>query len=296
MKVKRFYFKFLIKICLLFCISCSPKITNFDQYKKQILPNHSFTPTEKRKVVVFNFNDDGSYYSKYYKLGQSIALEVENTLVAQKTVELIDRKVAKKLKDEITLAEINDVYSSYSGPRVADYAIIGSISKSGYQRGISGSLKIYELPSMKVMESLRFSGLNSNGRDAIDNISPNLKRFFTRKAYILEKRILGNKIIFKISQGHKDGITKSRKFDIVRETVRLNSTTNNAKTDEIIIASGKVSTRVNSNSSWVILDKKTYNDKIRIGDTVILKNKRGFFTKIGKYSKNMFALMADRVL
>jgi len=298
MKINHFSLKLLTAICLLSFCSCSVRISDFDQYQKMMLPNYGVTIAEqsKAKVVVFNFNDAGSSYAKHAQLGQSLALEVENTLSDQKIVELIDRKVANKLNDEIALAEMNNAASSYRGPRLADYAIIGVISKSGYQKGVSGSLKIYELPSMKVMENFEFSGIRSDGRDAIDNISSNLKRFFSRKAYILEKRALGNKVIFKISQGHKDGVNKSSKFDIVRETNYHNVVTDKTKIDEIIIASGRVSRRINSDSSWVVLDKKEYNDKIRIGDAVVLKHKRGFLKKIVKYSKNIAVLIADRVL
>lgn len=299
--MKTIILKTLFILCFLFCCNCTAKISNFNQYQKEIIPTSQNVPNEedlksiKPKVVVFDFNVGDNSYAKHSNIGRSLAVNVENYLTNQKTIELIDRKVAEKLKDEIVLSQLKNIEASYNGPQVADYAISGDISKSGYKRGVSGSLKIYEIPSMRVVENFAFSGIADDGKDAINNISPKIKNFFSKKAYILEKKSLNGKAIFKISQGSNDGIDNSMKFNIINKTQSYNSITKNTQVEKRIIATGKVSNIIGPDSSWIVLDKTEYNNQIRLGDVVIFKHNRSFFEKVAHSINNGIKFLINRM-
>ena len=78
-------------------------------------------------------------------------------LTEQKLAKLIDRSAAKKLEKEILLSQINDSEASYSGPKVSDYAISGSISDASFNK------KYYS------------SSLRSDGQGSFYRIPPRFK-------------------------------------------------------------------------------------------------------------------------
>ncbi|MFT6332637.1 MAG: hypothetical protein ACJAW3_000980 [Lentimonas sp.] len=337
-------------IFLLFLtFSCSSKISNFNSYLPHHLPKTSFMPSAELaegnlpKVVVFEFEEGKNKTANQADLGNSITVAVENVLSQNSLAQLVDRKAAKKLKKEVALAEMNKS-GIYKGPQVADYAISGSILNASfdkkyrggyiiptgnggftrvlpsftYRGGVSGNLKIYEIPSMKVIKDFEFVGKRAKkeevkasnniviaglfefggqkseglkrddglvrraGKEAIENIAPEIKSFFARKAFILEKRVLRKKSIFKISVGKSDRIKIGDKFEIIGQYEIENPLTGESEIEHRIITSGKVSNKINPDYSWVLVDDKESVNRIRLGDVVRFKYERGFFDKIGR--------------
>jgi hypothetical protein len=339
--------KNLSLLAILILSACSPTIKNFNSYQKQFLTKSSFMPSKEAlenkppKIVVFAFDENKNETASQAVLGESIANNVENILSQNRLAELIDRKANAKLEKEIALAEMNKS-GSYKGSKVADYAISGAISnasftgkyssgstyvnpKNGqlisippqykYSSEVAGNLKIYELPSLTVVESIEFKGNESRsenvqqngglsfggiqiggeqvagtkrddglvrkaGNDAIKNIEVEIKNFLAKKGYILEKRTLDKKIIFKISLGSEDGIKQGDKFEIIGQYEVENSITNETEIEKRIIVSGVISDKIDPKTSWILIDDSKQEHLIRLGDVVKMKYKKSFFDKV----------------
>lgn len=344
-----------LSLILLFILtSCSTTIKDFDKYEKEFISKTSFMPSAENikgiqpKLVVFEFDENNNEVAKNANLGKIIGNNIENILTQDRLVELVDRKAAEKLKQEIALAEMNKT-GIYKGPKIADYAISGSISnadfsskyssgstyvnpknmqlitippKYTYSSNVSGNIKIYELPSLTVIENVEFSGaktrsenvrqngglslgalqiggekvngisrddglVRSAAYDAILSSNIELKNAFAKKGYILEKRVFDKKAIFKISLGSQDGIKQEDEFEIIGQFEVENPITNEVEIERRIIASGKVSNIVNPSYSWVVLNEKEKNKSIRLGDMVKIKYKRNALEKLLKDAKKL---------
>jgi curli biogenesis system outer membrane secretion channel CsgG len=335
---------------ILLASACSSKISNFGSYLPQEFPKTSFMPNPETvqgkapKVVVFELDNGENEVAKQADLGESITVALENVLTQNRLAQLVDRKAAKKLEKEIVLIEMNKT-GSYKGPEIAEYAISGSIGNAGftskyssgmvlptftggitrvppsfkYISDVSGNIKIYELPSMKVIENIEFAGkktkkeqvkTNNNisiggiiefggqkseglkrddglvrnaGIEAIDNISFILKNFFAKKGFISEKRVLKNKVIFKISVGRSDGVKAGDRFEVIGKYETFNALTGEDEIESRIIASGKVADRIDLKSSWVLIDDEDSVNLVRLGDLVRFKYERSFLGKSGKF-------------
>jgi TolB-like protein len=127
--------KYLIFLAI--ATSCSTTIKNFDKYEKQFLSKTEFMPSKENlenkppKIVVLTLDENENSVATQSQLGNSIANNVENILSQNRLVELVDRKAANKLQKEITLLEINKT-GSYEGPKIAEFAISGTISNAGF--------------------------------------------------------------------------------------------------------------------------------------------------------------------
>ena len=333
----------LILITIL--VSCAPKIKNFDLYQKQFLTKSQFLPDKESlegkaaKIVVFPFTENDNQVATQAAVGVSIANEIENVVSQNRLGALVDRSAARKLEQEIKLSEMNKT-GSYKGPQVADYAVSGSISNAGftkkysdgstyinpktgaintippkftYSSEVAGNLKIYELPSMAVVENIEFKGgavrkedVQQNGgvslggfriggtqavgidRDdalvrnaakaAIKNVVVDLKNALAHKGFVLEKRVLEKKTIFKISIGSNLAIKNGDKFEVIGQYEIENPITGETEIERRIIATGVISNIIDPKSSWVVLDDEKNTSKIRLGDAVKMKYKKNFLS------------------
>lgn len=136
------------------------------------MPSKEELTNKKVKIVVFNADDSNIALAKSASTGYSIATSLEKHLSLSGT-EIVDRKIAKKLQNEIQLAEVKGK-STYQGPSIADYAITGNVSaanigsrfiersewtdkkgkrhvtpaKCRYTAQVSANLRIYKLPGL----------------------------------------------------------------------------------------------------------------------------------------------------
>lgn len=339
---------------LLILSACSTTIKNFGEYQKQFLSKTNFMPTKENldgkapKIVVFALDQNSNEVATQTGLGDSLANNVENVLGKNRLGEIVDRKAAAKLQKEIQLSEMSKT-GSYKGPIVADYAISGAISNAGftskyssgstyynpqsrqmvsippkytYSADVAGNLKIYELPSLAVIESIEFSAKKSRseavqqdggislgglqiggkkvegtkrddslvrkaGEDAIIDAEVSIKNFFAKKGYILEKRTLDSKAIFKISLGSDDGIKQNDKFEVSGKYESQNPITNEIEVERKIIATGSVSDLIDPKSSWVVIDDAKKAEAIRLGDAVKMKYEKSKFAPVAKLLTSM---------
>lgn len=337
---------------LLLLTSCATSIKNFDRYQKQFLSKTEFMPSvdnlegKAPKVVVFAFDENENPVAKQAQLGSAIANNVENVLSQNRLAELVDRNAAAKLQKEIELAEMHKT-GSYKGPKVADYAVSGAISNADfiskyssgstyvnpknmqvisipprftYSSSVAGNIKIYELPSLTVVEAIEISGKKSRsenvqqkggvsigalqiggeqakgverddglvrkaGEDAIEEAVVMIKNAFAKKGYILEKRVYDNKTIFKVSLGSTHGIKQDDKFEIIGQYETENPISGKSEVEYRIIATGRISDKIDPKTCWITIDDKEKINAIRLGDAVKMK-----------YEKSAFAAFIKKIL
>lgn len=340
---------------LLIVSSCAPTIKNFDKYQKQFITKTEFMPSKESlegkpaKVVVFDLDENGNQVATQAQLGSSIANSVETVLSKNRLAALVDRKAAAKLQKEIALAETNKT-GSYKGPQIADYAISGTISNAGftskYNKGstqfnpktgrstsnpprfiysseVSGNLKIYELPSLAVVEVIELNGEKSRtenvqkkgglsfggileiggeeakgadrddslvrkaGEDAVEEATVDLKNTLAKKGYILEKRVFEKKTIFKITLGSLDGLKHGDKFEIFGQYETENPITNQNEVERRVIGSGTVTDKIDPKTAWVVVDENDSVEKVRLGDSIKMKYKKSTFSSVVRAAKNI---------
>ncbi len=344
--------KHLILLALI--SSCAPTIKNFDQYQKQFLSKSQFLPSEENlsgkpsKIVVFALDENANQVATQAGLGAAMANNIENVLTKSRLAQLVDRNAMGKLQKEIALAELNKT-GSYKGPQVADYAISGAISNAGfiskyssgstyfdpksktmvtipprftYKSDVSGNIKIYELPSMAVIDNIDFKGDKSRnenvqqkgglslgglqiggeqvkgadrddslvrkaGEDAVSNMVVDIKNSLAHKGYILEKRVFENKTIFKISLGSAQGIEHGDKFEITGQYESENAITGKIEIERRIIVQGTVTDKIDPKTSWVVLEDSKKNEQVRLGDAVKMKYKKSYLDSVAKMTTSM---------
>lgn len=325
--------KLSLLTCLLLIISCAPKIKKFDMYQKAPLLKADIFPSSEEvegrplRVAIFPLENNDIAVAKQSKLGASIAVQLENVLMKDKLIELLDRKAYKKLKKEVALAEMGGE-KSYTGPKVADYVIDGSINRAEFSSGyvaavhdfdattgkytyippkwkynsvVGGNIKVYSMPSLAVVKSFTFNGKaykseNANSKQgakkrddflvkeaakrALNKIDVDIKNFFAKKGYILEKRVLKKKVIFKISLGSNDGIKRGDRLIIYSKKTEKNPITGKSEMIESVISEGRVSDKINNESAWIVVKDKKKGNRIRVGDVVKIKYKKNVFKSI----------------
>ena len=331
---------YLISGAVVMSISgCAAKIANIAEYKPTPMAQGKFMPTKfentKPKVVVFELDNGKNQSAIKADVGLTTATQLEKYLNESGAIEVVDRNVAEKLKSEIQLIEMGGS-SAYTGPAIASYAISGSISNAGmnskfieasqwvdkngrvhtvppscqYISNVSGLLKIYELPSMRVALSRSFEETKRQSEDArsaydcgraddatlirsaavdsAEEMRHDLKNFFAKKAYISEKRISadGKETIFKIEFGTLDGAKADDIVEIYTIEENFNPLRQITTQEEINIGKAKISQQITQNACWILLDNKEVADKVKLGDYVKLHYEKSFMDNV-KGASNM---------
>ena len=123
--------------------------------------------------------------------------------------------------------------------------------------------------------------------DAVNDIEVDVKNFFAKKGYILEKRVLNNKSIFKVSLGSADGIKQNDKFEVISQYESENAITNELEIERRIVATGSVSDLIDPKTSWVVIDDAKKAETLRLGDAVKMKYKKNQFAGAAKFATSM---------
>jgi hypothetical protein len=321
-----FFSAFILATCLL--SGCVTKIDksaykDADLREGEILPSKAQLKQERAKIVVLE-TENRLAHSGEQSAGELFAVAIEAELNDSAT-EIVDRSLSKKLNNELKLAEINGV-GSYTGPQVAQYAIRGQINSLDYsvkkssqiisgvfkdkkhipvhydhKASIGGLIKIYELPSLRLLNSISVTGSASEDDSetvknqstgasllkkaisfAISDKGHELKNFFAPKGYVVERRVNDLQSIFKVLMGHAQGAKPGDNIVFYSlKKKKANAFTGKEQPEEVRIAQGKISDNVEEGESWVIVDDKTSADKIMLGDYVKVKySENSIFKKI----------------
>lgn len=209
-------FTFLLGISAFALLSgCASTQINMADYhpvpmeKAEFMPSPAEVDGKRAKVVIFNPDSGGIRLAKSSRAAHTVAGTLEKYL-NQAGVEIVDRSLASKLKKEIQLAEIKG-NSDYTGPKVSDYSITGTISEANtsssfseqrqwqdkegkwhvipaschFSANVSANLRIYKLPSLNYIKSIDVSGSASNSRQTRSSrcyLSPNAQNSLIRAA------------------------------------------------------------------------------------------------------------------
>lgn len=320
---------FIFSLVCLFAFSCATTIKNFDSYNKSPLLQSEFMPNshalEKKlpTVVIFDFQTE-SANAKRIGATSIVSDYLTSVLISGKLAEVQDRKNLSALEDEIKLAEISG-NSKGSTVKAVDFAIEGSIANvtfssefvrasydsNGkmiepdsfyYTATAQGFIKIYELPSLRVIETIPFSGIAKNSEDAKSASSLQIGRFkasgkvegknfddtlakeavrnaiskttnkfksnFAKTGYIMEKRVLGENTIFLVNLGFSDGIKQNDKLQISQKYSELNPLTGTEEISIRNIGYGIVADKTEDKKTWIVVKDKNTASKIRLGDAV----------------------------
>jgi len=145
----------------------------------QTVENQQMIPDgRKPKVVVFKV-DEKSDSARKFGLGDPTTGALENQL--SDSVEIVDRSLSQKLKQEIILGEMHG--QSSSGPSVANFAVLSEINIAKWDKNytaassyvnkkgervylparcvhtgsVEGNVKVYELPDMTLVKNIASS-------------------------------------------------------------------------------------------------------------------------------------------
>jgi hypothetical protein len=324
---------------------CSAKIADLTTYKPVSMAQSKFMPTQfnnaKPKVVVLELSNGKNQSAIKADVGMTTSVEVEKFLNESGAIEVVDRSAAEKLKSEIQLVEMGG-NNPYSGPAIASYAISGNISNAGmsskfieasqyvdkkgyvhrtpasctYISTVAGTVKIYELPNMKVSLSRPFSETKRQSEDArsaydcaraddsaliraaavdsAEEMRHDLKNFFAKKAYISEKRISadGKEMIFKIEFGTNDGAKAGDAIEIYTIEENINPLQNITTQEEVKIGKATISQQITQNACWILVDNKEIAEKIKLGDYVKLHYEKSLFEGMKNAGNTLNAIMA----
>ena len=318
---------------------CSATIDSIEEYTPVPLERSDFMPTKeeiksgKTKVVLTRIDDKHFKLAQRANLGQSLYIELERELSASGTVEILDRQIAEKFEDEIRLSELSEVSQTDEIElSVAKYAISGSLSNAqftsrfvqtqrwvdkegrtliipahyNYQAYVSGILKIYSIPSMKVLKTIEFSDytrrsedssyygdsyypadvsgmLNRAGRSAIHSTRHEFKNFLAPKGYVMEQRTDGSTSIVRVSIGSLDGLKTGEKVQIFTSESTINPLTEEEEIQDIKIADGIVSNKLDEHRAWIIIDESTR--AIKLGDYIKARYSKEFFDYFNDIAK-----------
>src|SRR5690606_11458752 len=157
--------------------------------RSEVMPSPAELSGGMPRVVVFEAEDGDIELARKARVGGTIASELEKQL-ASTYVELVDRKLASKLRQELALAEMQGK-AEYQGEQVADYAILGVVSQAAvgsffsegqqyvdkkgnvitippacrYEGRIEGSVRIYKMPSTRPLATEALDGVVSSSEE-----------------------------------------------------------------------------------------------------------------------------------
>jgi hypothetical protein len=305
---------------------CATNIKNLGDYKEAPMSDTDLMPSksqmEGKKTKVLLLESDDKAVSGVLTGAGSLQSNKLREILESSSVEIVDRSLAAKLTEEIQLSEAKgDGSVTYQGPEVADVAIGAAIGNASfnevyvpassielfgrrinipenctYTGGATGSLKVYEVPSLRVLGSMNLKGSALNivpgqcrpseqGRiakmreavvDTIHSKRADIKNMFAPKGYVIEKRTMGNKVIFKVSVGKSLGAASQDKLTFYTLRKTENKLTQKAGVEEMPIIEGTISDQIGDDFAWVVPKDTDKAKQIRLGDFVKVVYKKGF--------------------
>jgi hypothetical protein len=288
----------------------------------QIMPTPEQVQARRTKVVVLDIDDQAVRHR--LPDGGLLALRKLEEILSEGGSEVVDRSLAARLRQEITLAETRgDGQNLYSGPELAHFAVRGFLSDVGgssrytapsevcdkkgkctqikascaYLGSASGGLRVYELPSLRLVSSfnLKGSAYSSDGSycrsdtgalggvvraavdDAISDNKVELKNLFAPKGYLSEKRGLDRRLVFKMMLGRSHQINPGDRVTVFNLRKKENRLTRQMEYEEVPVTTGLVADNVAEEHAWIVPDDLSKAEQIRLGDYARVQHRKGFF-------------------
>jgi len=327
---KNYFFSLLLASFTFFLSGCGTAIDNLNAYQQDIIEKAEHMPSqkalagEKFKVIVMNVEDKGFKVAKSANLGPALTRMLESEIGRDQAIDILDRSVSDKFAQEIQLNEMSGAdISENSLLELADFAVVGELKnasftsrfvqvqywtdKKGYTHVIpahyiytaevSGQIKIYELPSMKIKKIISFSDnqrrsedskflgrrayvdnglVNKAGENAIHSSRLEIKNFLAPKGYVIGARSFDGKKILKISLGSENGAKEGDSIDITTKKNVTDQLTEKTEVELYVIAHGTISNQIQKKSAWILVDDVSDGERVRLGDEAKIVYKKGF--------------------
>lgn len=324
---------------------CGSSIGNLQSFSPVPLQKTEFMPAKdevksgRSKIIMFKIDDSGFAAGKRANVGDSLYVEIARVLTQGGTVEILDRTVADKLEDEIKLAELSGSLNAQDDMLdTARYAVAAEISNASfssrfvaasswydkkgiqhiipahyiYTASLSGLIKIYSIPSMKIVKTIelhdnksrrensRFlqkgqqfdAGLvNGAARDAVHAARIELKNFFAPKGYIMEKRTDGSTNIFQITIGSRHGLTQGDTVNVYTMKSSQNPLTGESEVEESLVTTGKVSELVSDTKAWIVVDEEDPLNPVHLGDYAKIEYTKGALDYLNDFGRSYNSLL-----
>jgi hypothetical protein len=309
---------------------CGTAIKNLDSYNKDTLKPTQFMPPKDvisgkslPKVIIMDLDDAPSKTAEQAGLGTSMAGNIDSQLSKGKSVDILKRVKKSNITEELKLAELSDAMGG-EDLGSANYIISGKITgasfthefqaksnyinKSGkyvhtpakffYTATVKGMVKIYQLPSLKVVGTFDFEDnkarseqaptsflgfgktdtshkvtrddgmVRGAGVDAVNSLRLPLKNFFAKRGYVFEKRSKDDDVIVKVTLGAKNGAKEGEKVFFYTEEQSSNALTGETYIETIKIAEGTISNQIRPETSWIIINEVYKGKELRAGDYI----------------------------
>ena len=182
-----------------------------------------------------------------------------------------------------------------------------------FTASVSANLKLYKLPGLAYSKTITtddkssFSTDTSNSRCPISNASAadliqkaakegvegnraEFQNFFAPKAYVLERKVSGDKSLFKISAGKNFGFMPESTITFYNLEVKANPLTGDVAVEEYEVVKGTVTANLISDKfAWILVDDE-HADQVKLGDYVKVKYEVSFINDLMSTSglKSMF--------
>ncbi|MEY4980537.1 MAG: hypothetical protein RLZZ352_2807 [Pseudomonadota bacterium] len=313
---------------VLVATGCAHKaISDFDKYRSaplvetEVMPTPEQLQSQRTKIVVLEA-DDSSLRGRLPEAGILQTRKIEAVLTGS-SVEIVDRSLARKLTQEIAAINLSgEVSKPYTGPAVASTVVksfVNNVSSDykytpssvseykgkrvvnphycTYTAGAAGEIRIYELPSFRLLRTFAINGDVSSKEeaqcrndkslfldlqrkaveDSVQRSRVELKNVFAPKGYVVDKRISDKNVIFKVMVGKLQGAAGGDKLRIFTVRKNVNLLTKKTEFEEVEIATGVFAdgSTITDDSAWIIPDDPEQAKKIRLGDFVKVEYKKG---------------------
>lgn len=309
--------------------SCSVRIKNFDEYQKAPLLQLERMPTKEELAIVLprivvTSDEAASEVVKRSNAENIICSNLISILEEEKFANIVERERSEIISKEIAIAEMEGKMMNIESVNYVVKVVINDITFSSspffipatknrparqgyrYSSHIDGVLKVYSVPTMKIVKTIRFQGRAAKSEDAssttinigrfginapqagkdydseliykavqkaVRKVMPEMKSFLKKKAYIMEKRVLKEKAIFAINRGYENGIRSQNKLLVSRQTQEINPLTQEEEVGIEKICRGIVAKNTLEDiRAWVVFDEKCHK-KLRLGDEAYVQYK-----------------------
>ena len=292
---------FLLVFGLAACVNLPGKpvsaVREIDLEKSDVPVRKDWAEGQRVKVIVTPVEGSDFQAVRHSQLDALLSRGLERA-VDEAGAEVIDRALASRLRDELRLAEARGS-GSFDGPAVAHFAVKASFDKVAvnslreekgifskliskkdeppvyrHQLVVEGSVRVYELPNMRLLQTLQFSesfadenaspglpNVDARLRDAFEKafvrIRSDFKNLIAPRGAVLRKGMTESGVVFQVMIGREHRVEPRSKVRIVSLA---------ASGEERTVAEATVTADIGPRSAWVSVGDPQAAAKIREGD------------------------------
>jgi hypothetical protein len=332
-------YRIILILFALLISSCSSitEVQQFDQYQSIRLQKTQFMPTlddlsEASYDIAVAVDNGKIKMAEQTNLAIVLSNALENLIEQTGNVNIVSREKSGKLLHEVLIAEDRQI-NGWQGELFARYFLFGKITHASFNRKfqagfyskrsgfdvsqhyysprcmmtafVSGALKIYQMPSMKVLKTIHFEDNQQAGEDVKNKedcdklsnknhllvnatldgiwaIRSKLFNYFAIKGYVMSAKQKNGSIIVETTL-KQNRVNAGDKVLIYHIKKVNNPLTQMDEQIEEKVAEGIVTDLSNSKRTWIRMGHS--EDDIMIGDIVkpfYQPNNMDFFKKMGK--------------